>query len=102
MVHYVQRTYAHSTVVKTVYVISSSAKENPSDLILMDSTKEEIDLYLSSTYYSTQPTYDTDVESFLSVGKTSSLQGFVNILAFIKAIEWIFYEQTLVSNLLKI
>ena len=70
MVHYVQRTYAHSTVVKTVYVISSSAKENPSDLILMDSTKEEIDLYLSSTYYSTQPTYDTDVESFLSVGKT--------------------------------
>ena len=51
MVHYVQRTYAHSTVVKTVYVISSSAKENPSDLILMDSTKEEIDLYLSSTYY---------------------------------------------------
>ena len=39
-----QCLYAHSPGVKTVYVISSSAKENPSDLILMDSTKEEIDL----------------------------------------------------------
>ena len=103
MVHFAQRTYAHSTVVKTVYVISSSAKENPSDLILMDSTKEEIDLYLSSTYYILL--YSTNIWyrcRILLIGwENSSLQGFVNILAFIKAIEWIFYEQTLVSKLLK-